>query len=180
MTQVQTSERVEIVGTIADAINKEHQLFEAGMRSSLIHAIHCGELLIQQKAQLEHGEWLPWVMMNCDFSDRRARQYMEIANRNTCSDLGGATSIKSALKIIAEERQEAAPEPDPEPVVTAFSWLHDEKIEAMLDAIETVQSGISILLKADRDRGVAYHLLSMKRAQMLKMVEDIDRVLGDR
>ena len=181
MTQVQTTERVEIVGTIADAINKEHQLFEAGMRSSLIHAIHCGELLIQQKAQLEHGEWLPWVMANCEFNIRHAQKYMDLAsNAPRVAHLDGVSSIRGALKVLAEERQESQPEPEPAPVIEAFSWFHDEKIEAMLDAIETVQSGIYILLKADRDRGVAFHILNMKRAQMLKMVADIDRVLEDR
>ena len=31
------------------------------------HAIRCGELLAEQKARLNHGEFKPWIETNCDF-----------------------------------------------------------------------------------------------------------------
>jgi hypothetical protein len=68
---------------LAAAINKEHDLFIELMRSGLTHAIQAGELLIQVKSQLKHGEWLPWLAANCHFSERTAQNYLRCAENKT-------------------------------------------------------------------------------------------------
>lgn len=40
--------------------------------------IRIGEILAVKKAELPHGEFIPWVTGNCPFSDRQARNYIEI------------------------------------------------------------------------------------------------------
>ena len=51
------------------------------MRRGVEHAIRAGELLIEAKAQLKHGEWLPWLENNCTMSERTAQLYMRLAQR---------------------------------------------------------------------------------------------------
>jgi len=46
---------------IATAINREHMEVGASLRRGLEHARRAGELLIQAKGQVGHGEWLPWL-----------------------------------------------------------------------------------------------------------------------
>lgn len=38
-----------------------------------------GEMLIKVKQELAHGEFMPWVAENCDFSYHMARNYMIVA-----------------------------------------------------------------------------------------------------
>ena len=44
-------------------------------------AIACGELLIEAKRQVKHGEWRPWIEANCKVPARTARHYMALARR---------------------------------------------------------------------------------------------------
>lgn len=62
-------------------INSEHDSTEANARASIRHARSAGELLRQVKAQVGHGNWLPWIQEHCHFSERTARAYMRIAER---------------------------------------------------------------------------------------------------
>jgi len=49
---------------------------------------------------------LPWVMANCNFTDRHARRYMKLASKRTrVSVLEDATSIREALRLLAEPKQ---------------------------------------------------------------------------
>lgn len=89
---------------LAAEITKEHRLCEGSYRTALGHAVKVGELLIEAKAQLSHGEWMTWLSRHVEFGDRRARGYMqlasspEIANRQPNADLG----IEEALRSIAQ------------------------------------------------------------------------------
>jgi hypothetical protein len=51
------------------------------MESVVDYAIQCGQLLIEQKARLKHGEWKPWVEANCEFSFRAAQKYMQVSSQ---------------------------------------------------------------------------------------------------
>lgn len=60
-------------------INAEHRQAKADARSAIEHAAHCGELLIEAKSELPHGQWRAWVEAHCEFSCRTARRYMQVA-----------------------------------------------------------------------------------------------------
>jgi vacuolar-type H+-ATPase subunit I/STV1 len=65
---------------LAARIRAEHETASAEFNSSLRHAMACGELLIEAKAELnKHGEWLPWLKDNCEMSERTAQAYMRVA-----------------------------------------------------------------------------------------------------
>jgi hypothetical protein len=62
-------------------INTAH--FGAFGRSpeALANVIECGRLLVLAKAELGHGEFMPWLRKHCEFSARSARRYMSVFRR---------------------------------------------------------------------------------------------------
>jgi len=38
-----------------------------------------GDLLTQAKAQVPHGQWLPWLAEHCAIAERTAQAYMRVA-----------------------------------------------------------------------------------------------------
>jgi len=63
----------------ADDINREHQLARRHANDAIKHAIRCGELLIQKKAELPHGTFTSWIVANCKFKQATANNYMRAA-----------------------------------------------------------------------------------------------------
>ncbi|WP_312637165.1 DUF3102 domain-containing protein [Oscillibacter sp.] len=70
--------------------------------------IGIGQRLIEAKALLSHGEWLPWLTEQVEFSERTATRFMRLArewsNQTALSDLG-ATKALTLLALPAEERE---------------------------------------------------------------------------
>src|SRR4051794_39372415 len=60
---------------IKDAHGKAATAFRAGLQ----HAKRAGELLIQAKQQLQHGDLGDWIEANCKLTWRTANLYMQIA-----------------------------------------------------------------------------------------------------
>jgi hypothetical protein len=100
---------------LASAINEAHLRVEESARAGAEHARHAGELLLQAKEQVGHGNWLPWVKAHCRFSERTAREYMRVArqwpvidgNRQRAADL----SVREAIRLLSDlgDGEEAAP-----------------------------------------------------------------------
>jgi Protein of unknown function (DUF3102) len=82
------------------------QLLESRLRSTVDTAAELGEVLIEAKAQVIHGEWGPWLA-DTGIAERSARRWMQVARAvksASAADLEGAT-IAGLL---------AAPELEPE------------------------------------------------------------------
>jgi hypothetical protein len=90
---------------LADQINREHAAVEAGLRASLHHAVLVGQLLIEAKRQIEHGNWGQWVGANCHFSEKTAQNYMRVARSLPALQAKSATvadlSLRDALALLA-------------------------------------------------------------------------------
>jgi Protein of unknown function (DUF3102) len=95
---------------LAARIKAEHEACTAAMQRSLQHAIAAGELLIEAKRQLKHGEWLPWLRDHCAMPERTARLYMRLASNrelieqqigNGVADL----SVRGAVALIAAPKK---------------------------------------------------------------------------
>ncbi len=99
---------------LAREINTEHGHVERYKRSTIKHAIRCGELLLEMKQRVGHGNWLAWVEEHFEASERTARNYMEIAKSAAAADLSDATTMRSALRALAS-RSEASRAPKLEP-----------------------------------------------------------------
>jgi hypothetical protein len=99
---------------LAARIKAEHGACAAALHSSLQHALAAGDLLIEAKAQLRHGEWLPWLNENCAVSERMARLYMRLAANRETIEAKSATgvadlSIRGAIALIATPRNSIPP-----------------------------------------------------------------------
>ena len=71
--------------------------------------VQIGKRLIEAKAMLPHGGWLPWLSEQVNYSERTAQRLMKIArecsNPTALSDLG-ATKALALLALPTDERAE--------------------------------------------------------------------------
>jgi hypothetical protein len=129
----------EELASLAADIRKEHEACEADARSAVEHAIRAGELLIEAKARTKHGEWLPWLGDNFEFTDRTASTYMRLsANRKSISDL---PSVNAALAELAVPRTSGW-HPPTQDELEAMSpkerWDLEDSLE---EALRTIREG---------------------------------------
>jgi hypothetical protein len=91
---------------LATRINDAHAAVVSAVQAVVLRAIEAGELLLQQKAKIGHGEWTTWLAQNCPaIHPRMAQRYMLLAqNRATLeaktthvSDL----TLRGALRLAA-------------------------------------------------------------------------------
>jgi hypothetical protein len=77
---------------LAAEIKIAHAGVKSAAKVAAEHAIEAGQALIEAKALLKHGEWLPWLKEHLGFSDRTAQLYMKIVRlgfkSETVADLG--------------------------------------------------------------------------------------------
>jgi Protein of unknown function (DUF3102) len=62
-----------------------------------------GDLLIEAKAQLKHGQWLPWLRENCLISERTAQLYMRCAKSREDTEKrigGGDLTLNEAAAML--------------------------------------------------------------------------------
>jgi hypothetical protein len=86
---------------LAARINAEHEAAGGALKRSLQHAIAAGELLLEAKDQLKHGQWLPWLKEHCQISERTARLYMRVAKNKT--EIGNVAdlTVRGAVALLA-------------------------------------------------------------------------------
>jgi hypothetical protein len=63
---------------VAKQLNELHASIERKLKSTVTDAIEAGRLLSEKKAELPHGEFLPWLKENCAFSERTAQNYTRL------------------------------------------------------------------------------------------------------
>lgn len=106
MTEALVSRPRKVVPTVslsdlAHGIIAEHVQVELAARQGLKHAIRAGQLLVEAKSQVAHGEWVCWVKSNCHLSVRTAQVYMRLANSQV-----HANTQRSALLTIGAAMKE--------------------------------------------------------------------------
>lgn len=109
--------------------NKVIGEFQLAYRRSLPWARLAGEVLIQVKELLPHGEFLPWLKANSEISPRQCQSYMAIArgwesvlmaNTNSTSYLPSdreLTIAQAAAVVVDWERQQKGSQPRKVPQV---------------------------------------------------------------
>lgn len=70
---------VPVAQALAIEIRAQHLLARQAADTAIDHARRAGMLLLQAKAALDHGEWLPWLAEHCALSMRQAQRYMRAA-----------------------------------------------------------------------------------------------------
>ena len=75
--------------------------------------IEIGKRLMEAKAQLKHGEWLPWLSEKVEFSETSAQNFMRVAREYGNTQLVGDLGVSKALALLAlpaSERENFASE----------------------------------------------------------------------
>lgn len=88
-----------------EVITAEILLYKRQAGASILEI---GRRLNEAKAQLSHGEWLPWLEHQVEFSEASAQRFMRLAreypNPSPVTDLGVAKALQ-LLALPAEERE---------------------------------------------------------------------------
>lgn len=107
------------LANLATAINEAHEKVQSTMRAGLEYARAAGNLLIEAKARLRHGEWLPWVKANCRPAERTARLYMQIASQ--WDELQAKSATVADLTFREAGKLLSAPAVDPCPNTSTWT-----------------------------------------------------------
>ena len=128
--------------TRADQISRLHADIQDHLRTTLDHAIQIGELLAAQKADLEHGQWLPWLRDNAPFSERVARDYIRFYERREELKTASLADLSDARRYLSEPEGDSYPMGDPESCQRLIEGIADKWPE---DTPEQVQRKIEWL-----------------------------------
>jgi Protein of unknown function (DUF3102) len=125
---------------LAARIKTEHEATVGALKRSVEHAMAAGVLLIEAKAQLKHGQWLPWLSEHCAMSERTARLFMRIArNKSEIERIGNVAdlSLRGAVALISLQKNYngdvvnladgVAEIADTESVIAAYETSHNER-----------------------------------------------------
>lgn len=110
---------------LTNDIAKLHNQIVSSAQSCLETAIEIGGMLTEIKAELEHGEWLPWLKQ-LPFSESTAKRYIRVfANRETLKSVT-VTDLTDAYRLLTEPKS-TPPVPQSKPTKTeTVSVLKDE------------------------------------------------------
>ena len=153
-------------------LDQVHESSAKLMVVALQRARECGELLLQQQAELRPNDFWPWVITNCNFSERTAKNYMAIASGKAGAiEPSDEKAIRNALrKYIAVSAKMEEPEPDRQ----HFTWFKDEKITRCYDAIREINTAVTLLSKDDiKEPGAAFQIMKQWETYLLKIIERI-------
>jgi hypothetical protein len=91
------SNRLPVLGA---EIRKAHADVQESAKTAAQRAIDAGNLLIEAKELVRHGEWLPWLRENCALAERTAQLYMKIAKSGLESAMVADLGLQGAAEAI--------------------------------------------------------------------------------
>lgn len=91
----------------AQEINRLYWEIVSAAETSLEKAIRIGEILSEQKANLKHGEWLPWIENNLPFTRAMASNYIRCFVRRDELNVKGVLHLTDGLRLLAAPAKKA-------------------------------------------------------------------------
>jgi Protein of unknown function (DUF3102) len=153
------------LAALAVEIEAAHQAAYGAARTALEHAAECGRLLLEAKAAVEHGGWLPWLRQNTTVGPRQAQRDMRVASR--WGELEGKCvsethlTLTEAVALLAGQKDE---EPEPGSWGWAWEWA-EAQLEGPFNAFDF----------ADRKQ---LRWLTMKLLHKVGLPPTVDMALG--
>lgn len=96
--------------TLAEMANDAGEQVGKHAKNVVASALAAGNALNAARREVGHGEWLPWLGKNWNYSRQTADRYMAVASHYlTISSLKDATDINDALRMIAERKETETP-----------------------------------------------------------------------
>jgi hypothetical protein len=141
---------IDDLDALAKAVREHLQASANAAQNFLEHTLDAGDALIRAKAQVKHGEWLPWLKL-CDLSADKAERYMKLARHRAELNSAGVRnlSLSAALKLVAKKKPVDGPKAKKSRPVTHFdalAWWSSASPEARSRFIDGV--GLELLLAA--------------------------------
>jgi hypothetical protein len=144
-----------------DIITTEIQFYKAQAGTAILEI---GRRLTEAKAQLAHGEWLPWLNERVEFTEKAAQRFMLLAkeyasNPTALSDLWQSKAL--ALLALPPEEREA---------FTAETHLTDAGVKTVAEmSSRELEQAIkerdeAIKGKTDADKNAALYKKRMENA----------------
>ena len=106
MTLAEHSNRLPV---LANEIKRAHTGVMDAAKTAAERAIEAGNALIEAKALVKHGEWLPFLRDHCEIPERTAQLYMKIARL----DLEPATVADLGIRMLSKAVVIRTPDYDP-------------------------------------------------------------------
>lgn len=137
-----------------------------------------GRGLIEAKTILNHGEWLPWLTEQVEFSERTATRFMRLTrewtNQTALSDLG-ATKALTLLALPPEERETFLAEShqvdgEEKTVIDMTSRELEKAVRERAEALEAKDTAERLLHTAQVERDTALSE-AMERQKLLRAAE---------
>jgi hypothetical protein len=122
---------------LRERLKNEHAAVLGSIKTSLTHAFACGDILLEAKTQVKHGQWLPWLE-TCGISERTAQRYMRLArNREAIqakSDNVSDLSVSGALTLLSPPGDDVSASLAQNAADSAFDQFELEIILARLES----------------------------------------------
>jgi hypothetical protein len=99
------------ISEAASEINRLHGEICQAARTTIDKAIRIGELLAEQKATLKHGEWLPWLDANVQFTARTASNYLRVFKNRLRLKSETISDLTDAYDALTERTEAPAARP---------------------------------------------------------------------
>jgi hypothetical protein len=85
-------------------IEAAHLATRDAVLNAVARAVECGHLLLEAKAKVGHGNWIPWIEKNLSLSVRQVQKYMRLAEHlDPNAPWGTHLTINEALAEISEK-----------------------------------------------------------------------------
>ena len=179
-----------------EVIGAEIRMYvDAGRRVTLLCGIEIGRRLVEAKELLNHGEWLPWLKRETDFSERSAQNYMKVFNRYSAAQLGlfgpetnaqtfADLPISKALALLSvpeSEREDFAAEVGAETISVRELEARVRERTAEIEAEKTSAEARAQIAREDRDKAqAAYEDAENARREaektILRMKREIEEI----
>jgi hypothetical protein len=91
-------------------IFRESILLDKFVKQTAQGIIEIGQRLIEVKEKLGHGNWLPWLKTELDWSQQTASNFMRVAQRFKLPNIGNLDFAPTALYLLASSSEEAREE----------------------------------------------------------------------
>lgn len=126
--------------SLAAEINTLHDSAQQAAMTAVQYAAKCGEKLIQAKAACAHGEWLPWLEVNCRVTARQSQKYIKLANEmpqlldSNTKSTSYFTGIEAAMAYLTAPEEvkvevDSSTEPVTEKLIKQLKADHEKTLQ---------------------------------------------------
>jgi hypothetical protein len=144
---------------------------DSGLKKTMAEVIEQGRDLCEQKAELKHGEWIPWVEENMPIGIDQAGKYMRIFKNqhelNSHSDTN--LTIDTACQMLATPKPVVESPVAEEPVIVE----PDDELDAEWEEVEEVDEVAVTRRKFDYGEmsATARRICSSTKSLYIRIVE---------